>query len=101
MTAANDPNVAATVLFYGAYSPDFSKTKSKFLGHFAEVDEWEPLDGVKEMEQNLKNAGLDVTIHIYPGAAHWFMESDRPEYDSAAAQLAWDRTFEFLKQNLG
>jgi len=28
------------------------------------------------------------------------METDRPEYDSASAQLAWDRTFEFLKDGL-
>ena len=101
MTAANEPDVAATVLFYGAYSPDFSKMKSKVLGHFAEVDEWEPLDGVKAMEKDLQAAGVDVTLHIYPGVAHWFMESDRPEYDSAAASEAWSRTFEFLKKNLG
>ena len=101
MTAANEPDVAATVLFYGAYSPDFSKMKSKTLGHFAEVDEWEPLEGVRAMEQDMKNAGLDVTIHIYPGVAHWFMESDRPEYDSHAASQAWHRTFKFLGENLG
>jgi carboxymethylenebutenolidase len=47
-----------------------------------------------------KKAGVDATLHIYPGVAHWFVESDRPEYDSAAAQLAWDRTIEFLKKNL-
>ncbi len=59
-----------------------------------------PLDDVKEMEQNMKAAGVDVTIHLYPKTAHWFMESDRPEYDSEFAKLAWDRTFEFLKKNL-
>ncbi len=101
IVAANEPNVSTVVLFYGAYAPpDLSQMKAKVLGHFAEVDEWEPLDGVKAMEKDLQAAGVDVTLHIYPGVAHWFMESDRPEYDSSAAQLAWDRTFEFLKQNL-
>ena len=100
ITAANEPDVAATVLFYGGWSTDFSKMKSKVLGHYAEMDEWCPFDRAQEMEQNMKAAGVDVTIHFYPGVAHWFMESDRPEYDSSAAQLAWDRTFKFLKQNL-
>lgn len=93
--------LAATVLFYGSY-PDFGfeKVKAKVLGHFCEVDEWEPLEGVREMEANMKSAGVNAALHFYPGVVHWFMESDRPEYDSASAQLAWDRTFEFLKDNL-
>ena len=100
MTAANEPEVAATVLFYGYYRVDFSHMKSKVLGHYAETDEWQPFDGAKAMEQKMKAAGVDVTLHIYPGTAHWFMEEDRPEYDPAAASLAWKRTLEFLKQSL-
>jgi len=99
--AMEDPDkVAATVLFYGAVDGDFKKVRSKVQGHFSESDEWEPIEYVREMEQNMRDAGMDVTLHFYPGAAHWFVESDRPEYDSAAASLAWDRTFEFLKKNL-
>lgn len=100
ITAAKEPDVAGTVLFYGGWSTDFSNMKSKVLGHYAETDEWVPFDQAKEMEQNMKAAGADVTIHLYPGVAHWFMESDRPEYDPAAAQLAWDRTIEFLNTSL-
>jgi len=100
VVAAREPDVAAAVLFYGAYSVDFSKTKAKFLGHFSDNDEWEPMENVQNMEKALKDAGLDFTLHIYPGVAHWFMEADRPEYDSASAQLAWERTYEFLKKNL-
>jgi len=100
MTAAAEPDVAGTVLFYGGWSVDFSKMKSKVLGHYAETDEWVPFEQAKEMEQNMKAVGVDVTIHLYPGVAHWFMESDRPEYDRAAASLAWERTLEFLKQSL-
>ena len=100
MTAAKEPDVAVTVLFYGGYSMDFSTMKSKVLEHYAETDEWFPFNRVQEMEQNMKAAGVDVTVHFYPGVAHWFMESDRPEYDAASASLAWERTFEFLKKNL-
>ena len=100
MTMTKEPDIDATVLFYGAYSPDFSKAKAKVLGHFSDNDEWEPIEGVRTMEQDMKNAGLDVMLHIYPDVHHWFMEEDRPEYNPDAAQLAWNRTIEFLKKNV-
>jgi len=101
VVAMEDPDkVAATVLFYGADGVDFTKVKSKILGHYSDNDEWEPMDGVRAMEQSMKDAGVDATLHIYPKVGHWFVESDRPEYDSAAASLAWDRTFEFLRMSL-
>jgi carboxymethylenebutenolidase len=98
--AENEPDVSAAVLFYGAGEADFSKVKAKILGHYAETDEWEPLEYVRSMEADMKSAGLDVTLHIYPKAGHWFVEEDRPEYDSASALLAWSRTYEFLRKNL-
>jgi len=98
--AANEPDIAATVLYYGAGGVDFTQIQTKVLGHFAEVDEWEPLDGVKDMEKGMKAAGVDATVHYYPNAGHWFVEEDRPEYDPAAAALAWDRTFDFLRASL-
>jgi carboxymethylenebutenolidase len=90
-------HLAAVVLFYGSYTVDFSKAKAKVQGHFAEVDEWEPTEGVNEMENAMGTAGLEVTIYTYPGTSHWFMEADRPEYDPGAAQLAWERTLNFIK----
>jgi carboxymethylenebutenolidase len=98
--AAAPEQVSAAVIFYGVYNPGFSKTKTKILGHFAEVDEWEPLDGVRSVEREMKAAGLDVTFHIYPNVSHWFVEDDRPEYNPSAANLAWERTFDFLKKEL-
>lgn len=92
--------ISATVLFYGVYDVDFSKIRSKILAHFGEKDEMEPLDGALAMEKAMKDAGADVILHVYPGASHWFVETDRPEYNPSAAQLAWERTFEFLKENL-
>jgi carboxymethylenebutenolidase len=100
VVAENESDVSAAVLFYGAGDADFSKVKAKVLGHFAETDEWEPLEYVIAMEAGMKAAGVDVTLHIYPKAGHWFVEEDRPEYDSASALLAWSRTYEFLRKNL-
>jgi carboxymethylenebutenolidase len=90
----------AIVLFYGVGGVDFSKVRARILGHFAATDEWEPIEGVRTVEKDMKAAGLDVTFHIYPGVSHWFVEEDRPEYNPAAASLAWERTVEFLKKNL-
>ena len=70
------------------------------MGHYSDNDEWEPNEYVEKTFAAFKSAGVDATLHIYPGVAHWFVETDRPEYDPTAAQLAWDRTFEFLKKNL-
>ena len=98
--AANEPDVSSTVLFYGSDGVDFNQIKAKVLGHFAEVDEWEPLDDVKAMEKDMKAAGVDVTLHLYPNVGHWFVEEDCPEYDAESAKLAWDRTFEFLHRSL-
>ena len=98
--ASKEPDVAAVVLFYGANIVDFKNLKANVLGHFSDVGEWEPFEWVEKMQAEMKSAGVDFTLHIYPGVAHWFVEEDRPEYDSAAAQLAWERTFAFLRENL-
>jgi carboxymethylenebutenolidase len=102
ITAAKEPDVAAMVLFYGGYSGvDFSTMRSKVLVHYAETDEWYSFDKAKDMEQKMKSADVDVTLHLYQEVAHWFMEEDRPEYNAEAAKLAWMRTLEFLNKNLG
>ena len=99
--ASNKPDeIAAIVLFYGNEGVDYEKIIAKVMGHFSNNDEWEPYEYVEKTFAAFKSAGVDATLHLYPGVAHWFVEEDRPEYDPAAAKLAWDRTFEFLKKNL-
>jgi carboxymethylenebutenolidase len=86
----------AVVVFYGAGEGDFRDTQAAYLGHFAEHDPYEDLDYVRELEQQIRDAGRDVTFSVYPGTKHWFVEPNRPEYDGAAANLAWERTRAFL-----
>ncbi len=91
-------HVGTVVLFYGSGLMDFSKSKSRYLAHFAEKDPYEPKENVEALKKALEGAGRPLTIHQYPGTGHWFFEPDRPDaYNAAAAKLAWDRTLAFLK----
>jgi len=91
---------AAIVLFYGNEGVDYGKITARVMGHYSDNDEWEPNEFVDNTFAEFKKAGVDATRHTYPGVAHWFVEEDRPEYDAAAAQLAWSRTYEFLRLTL-
>ncbi len=102
LSQARPEAVGAVVLFYGVNEVDFGQSRAAYLGHFAETDEWEPLEGVRQMEAEMKKAGRESTFYLYPGTGHWFFEDDRPQaYNAQAAELAWTRTIEFLKAQLG
>jgi len=92
--------VGATVVFYGSQTTDMAAATSPFLGHFAETDELIGADELTLMEADLRLLDKDVSFHHYPGTRHWFFESDRPAYDAAAADLAWQRTVAFLHEHL-
>ena len=67
-------------------------------GHFSDTDEWEDIKWVRSMEADMRAAGLNPVLHIYPQLPHWFFEEDRPEFNPEAAELAWQRTLEFLRK---
>ena len=97
-------DVKAAIVFYGAYAEpswDFSKSQASYLGHFSPEDEWEPIAGVRSLENTIRNAHRPVTFFLYPGAKHWFIEDNQPiAYNRQAAELAWTRTLDFLKATL-
>jgi carboxymethylenebutenolidase len=90
-------DIRKVVMFYGIGSADFTMIRAALQGHFSDVDEWEPMDGIRALEADLRAAGLKPDFHIYPQLAHWFFEEDRPEFDAQAADLAWTRTLQFLR----
>lgn len=94
--------IGATVTFYAARNGDYAGSRSDFLAHFAENDEWVSAAGIRKLERSLAAAGKAASFHTYPGTGHWFFEQDRAEaFDSQAAALAWERTLAFLKERLG
>jgi carboxymethylenebutenolidase len=98
--ADSSRDVAAAVTFYGGGGGAFQKSRASFLGHFAEDDPFESPEGVADLEARLRAAERPVEFYFYAGTKHWFFETDRPEYDRAAAELAWERTLHFLRANL-
>jgi carboxymethylenebutenolidase len=100
--AVNSPNVDAVVPFYGRQpaSEDAAKIEAPLLLQYAGLDD-RINAGIPDYEQALKDAGVDYTIHIYEGANHAFHnDTSAARYDSEAAELAWSRTIDFLKQHL-
>jgi carboxymethylenebutenolidase len=93
--------VGAVVIYYATVPLEYVAVTAPIMGHFAESDEFEPLDNVRQFEQALRAKELIVDFHIYPKTQHWFSESNQPGYyDPAAADLAWQRTIDFLQQHL-
>ena len=93
--------VSAVSLFYGASDIDLAPARAAFQGHFAEHDEFVSDDELVLMEADLRLRDQPVEFHHYAGTGHWFMESDRPAaFVASAAALAWDRTVQFLHEQL-
>jgi carboxymethylenebutenolidase len=98
---AQRPEVAATVVYYGsAEGPSLTRARTPVLGHFAETDPYETDDGLAAFEKTLRTANREVEIHRYPATGHWFAEPSNEAFVPDAAELAFDRTVDFLRRNL-
>ncbi len=109
LSAGLVPECDATVVWYG-YPPleyvDAQAIKKPMLAHWALHDEFFSITGVDQLEEKLKAAGVTYDFQRYD-AKHAFAnpKSDARglpplKYNSAAADLAWDRTMAFLKAQL-
>lgn len=99
--------VGAVVPFYGAplgdSEPDWSNLSAPIEGHFAEADEFFPLDAVNDLVGRLQGMGKDVSIHTYPGCGHAFANETNAlgTHDPDATSQAWSRAVDFLHAKLG
>lgn len=96
------PELAAAVPFYGRQpaAADVPKIKAPLLIHYAGLDT-RINEGWPAYEAALKAAGTRYEAHVYPEVNHGFHNDSTPRYDAAAAELAWTRTVDFFKANLG
>lgn len=109
LSACNVPEMDTGVIWYG-YPPleyvDATKIKVPLLGHWATRDQAFAISGVDALEKKLKDAGAKYEFHRYD-AKHAFANETADEkklpivnYDAKAAELAWQRTMDFLAKTL-
>ena len=93
----------AVVTYYGGtWDPpgDADVPPAPWLGHWAAEDPYEDPAEARTLQEKLARDGAISVGHFYAGTHHWFAEPDRPEFDDEAAELAYRRTVEFLRENL-
>ena len=101
--AVTDPSLDAAVAYYGmqAAAGDVAAMKAPLLLHYAGLDD-RINAGIAEYEAALKAAGKSYELHMYQGVNHAFNnDTNAARYDKAAADLAWQRSMDFLHKQLG
>lgn len=100
--AASDDRVRAAVPFYGtAPEPEAIPAIScPVLALYGAIDP--PLiEALPSVRERMREAGVDFTDHVYPGARHAFFNDTNPvAYDADAADDAWRRALDFLETSL-
>jgi carboxymethylenebutenolidase len=102
--ALQEPTLAADVINYGhlATDPDaIKKIHAPILGIFGGQDHGITPDDVHKFEAAMKQAGRKIDIKIYDDAGHAFENSNNKDgYRAADTADAWERTVNFLAENL-
>lgn len=95
--------LGAAVAFYGrqAAIEDVPNIKAVLMLHYAGLDK-RINASIPAYEEALKVQGVDHTIYMYDNVNHAFHnDTSEARYDQTAAELAWNRTIAFFKENLG
>ncbi len=109
--AALQPDVRATVCFYGTGIHDGKLGKDEDAGSlqraseirgdlllvFGTVDPHVPEEGRAKIEAALERAGTKFKISLYP-AEHAFLRDEGPRYDPEAADEAWAEMIQFFRR---
>ncbi len=94
---------AAVIYYGGEITGDRDRLQPlemPILGHFGELDSRPSPETARAFESALKSLGKTAEIYIYPDADHAFANPSGTRYNPEAAELAWQRTIEFLQQYL-
>jgi carboxymethylenebutenolidase len=101
--AASSPELDAGVAYYGRQvaAAQVPNIKAALMLHYAEKDDGVNA-GIAAYEEALKANNKKYIKHVYPGTQHAFNNDlGAARYNKEAADLAWQRTLDFFRDNLG
>jgi len=92
-------DIDAAVSYYGRMTVDWldEQPQCPVIYHFGANDPLIPEDTIEQ----IGNARIGHPSYVYADAGHGFNCNDRDDFAPASAQLALDRTLEFLGQHIG
>lgn len=96
MAARQPDSVRRVVSYYGVTDLDFVDLKAEAMVHIGEDDAVVGDDELTEFHAGLLLLEKSILVERYPGVGHGFAEHEAPGFDAAAADLAWQRTIDFL-----
>jgi carboxymethylenebutenolidase len=103
-TALSVPDLAACVICYGHLVTEdetIAQIGAPVLGIFGADDKGIPAESVRQFEKQAKALGKDVTMHVYEGAGHAFMNvNNNRGYAADATRDAWGKIFAFFQRTL-
>ena len=97
--AASKLNVSCAVSYYGGFIAENHLDQSPncpIMYHFGEQDIAIPMENVDLIEEHYPEA----IIHTYPDAGHGFNCEMRNDYHQPSAELAFERSINFLEKNI-
>jgi len=109
LVAARHPEAKLLLPFYGilaaapgkdAINPfdEVDQISSRVLGFYGTGDGMIPVDSVKQMEDALRQKGVNAELRLYDGAPHCFFRT--PEFKNYSDDV-WSRTLAALKETVG
>ena len=92
------------IIYYGQVTDDEERLRpinAPILGFFGDQDRGIKVDSVNRFEGALDRLRKNHEIHVYAGAGHAFANPTGNNYNAEYANDAWQKTLDFLRQNLG
>jgi len=100
--AQEDERLNAAVPFYGKVDIESGKPiHCPVVAHYGGADPSTPPEHVDRVRAYLAAQPYAHQVYVYEGAGHAFFNDTGDTYDPEAAELAWQRTLDFFKNELG